>query len=169
MAELHTLPPIEAAPPSPDLPGQIARLQRHLQRRKDALARLEKTLAQTRQKLRKTAELYELARVALAIALPLARQDRPTEVAAVLEETISAILYGSPEARTRIFAAARKRDEALLTLRAKVTELHGALSRAKRTIRGWRSHGWTQTEEAQGWALYQSSPEMQEINRALGE
>ena len=146
---------------------RIGVLVRKGQRQKAALARLEKGLARTKHRLREKTQDAEFSALTITEGLRAWGQGRETEALLILEEgrTILQTRHGLEAA----LQAARKRDQALLTLRAKVTELHGALTRAKRTIRGWHSHGLTQTEEAHGWALYQGSPEMQQINKALGE
>lgn len=145
------------------LEHQVARLQRKAQRQKEALARLETQLARMKRQLRKKSEDCLLAEAGLKRAGLALTAEAPTQAAICIEGALLAIRLGTPEAREHALAAAKKRDQTLLTLRAKVTELHAALMRAKRTI-----HGLTQMEEY-AWALYQDSPEMQQINRALGE
>ena len=172
MIQGQTLSPVELA----DL-THIATLQRKAERHKAALAKLEQILAKTRGHLREKSEDAAFARDGVTLVLALLSQERVTEATLILQE-LDHGLRGELEARLRALARARTRDHTLLTLRAKVSALHRALAKAKETIGIW--HGdfaaslLTEPETAcdrlaSTWALYQSSPEMQEINRALGE
>ena len=149
-----TLPHVEPAPPGPDLPSQLAALQRKAERHKAALAGLATTLARTRRHLREQTETRGLAQYGLEQALELLRRDAVTEAIFRLEQILLAVRWGNEEARARGLAEARRRDHALLTLREKVKALYAALSLARRALDS---------------SPYQFAPLMQEITRALGE
>ena len=145
-------------------PAPVGRLARKAQRQKEALARLEKVLARTKRRLRDTAQNAEFATLMITESLQAWGQGRETEALLILEEGRTVLRVGqSVESAKSALAMARKRDHALLTLRAKVSELHRALTSAKAALRDW--HG----QDAETWARYQDSPVMRETNRALGE
>ena len=144
-------------------PAPVGRLARKVQRQKEALARLETVLARTKRRLRTTAQNAEFATLTITESLRAWGQGLETEALLILEEGRTVLRVGqSVESAEAAMAMARKRDHALLTLRAKVSELHRALCGAKATLR--ELHG----QDAETWARYQHSPAMQEINRALG-
>lgn len=155
MATVETLPHVEPAPPGPDLPGQLVAFQRKAERHKAALAKLEHTLARTKRQLREKAEDCAFATDGVALALQLLVQEQSTEATVILAE-VQQGLRGDMEWRTRLLARARTRDHTLLTLRAKVKQLHSALSLARALLQTFGSEG-----------LRSSSPGMQEIQRAL--
>ena len=146
-----TLPHVEPAPPGPDLPGQIAALQRKAERHKAALARLETTLATTKRHLWEKSEDAQLTKHGLTVALALLHAERVTEAEEILKE-LEAGLRGDLAHRRRLLSQARTRDHTLLTLRAKVSQLHGALRRVRGVI--WARYEIALgTDEARVWAL----------------
>ena len=168
-----TLSHVEPAPPGPDLPGQLAALQRKAERHKAALAQLEKRVSQTKRQLRQKTVDVGVAQYGIEQALELLRHEAPTEARDLLDRVLLVLRFGDDEARARALATARRRDHALVTLRGRVSQLHLALDRAKAVIRQW--HGMRPqnkdlsiSREQEVWGSYQSSPEMQEINKELG-
>ena len=151
--------------------AEWVRLQRKSERQQHTLAQMNRLLERARRRLRDREADCGFAISAIDHALYLSTHEAPMEAAVVLEDALFLFRHDSDEAHQRTLARARKHDQALVVLRGQVSALHGALTRAKGTIRVWHGLGLTQTkgEEAHGWALYQGSPEMQQINRALGE